>query len=113
MKNVDLNTILNVLNGNEVTDKARISALEAVMKEVNRAADEKAARADAYAEAWEVVREVLASTDAALSVAEIFARCENLPEGFKKGSVQYGLLNKWNDEIVKIEGKPNTYRLKR
>lgn len=113
MKNTDLNTILNILNGNEVTEEARVSALEAVMKEVNRGADQKAARADAYAEAWEVVREVLASTNRPLTIKEIFDECEaDLPENFKRGSVQYGLLNQWAENIVKIDGKPNTYRLK-
>lgn len=39
-----------------------------------------------------------------LTVAEIFAKCENdLPEGFSASKIQYGLRVYWADEVRKIE----------
>ena len=35
----------------------------------------------------------------------------DLPSDMTKGKVQYALNNLWQDEIVKIPGKPNTYRI--
>ena len=51
--------------------------------------------------------------DKPMTIAVIFTACENeLPDGTTKNKVQYGLLNYWKDEVVKIEGKPNQYRRK-
>lgn len=48
-----------------------------------------------------------------MTVAEIFAECEKeLPNGFTKNQIGYGLTHYWTDSVVKIEGKVNTYRLK-
>ena len=36
----------------------------------------------------------------------------DLPDGMTKGKVQYAVTRLWSDEIVKTEGKVNTYALK-
>ena len=111
MKKNSYITISNVLSTIEFEGKDAI--MEELNTEINRGADAKAAKDAEYETAWEVVYNALIQTKSPLSVAEIFKEIENdLPEGFSKGKVQYGLTHQWEDKIVKIEGKPNTYRLK-
>ena len=105
-----MKSLVSFLNGEAVENIAEIKAeLEA---ELNKGAVAKAEKAASYDAAWDAVCEVFAQTTAPLTVAEIFEAVEaNLPDGFTKGKVQYGLTHNWADKIVKIEGKPNTYRL--
>lgn len=78
-------------------------------KEINRGADTKAKNLEVY----ESFHELLVSnlSDSPATCSEIYEAIANeLPEGVTKGKVQYALTHLWQDEIVKIEGKPNTYR---
>lgn len=78
-------------------------------KEINRGADTKAKNLEAY----ESFHELLVSnlSDSPATCSEIYeAIADDLPEGITKGKVQYALTHLWQDEIVKIEGKPNTYK---
>lgn len=110
MKRTTLSAIADLLTQVEIANKDEI--LAEVMKELNRNDAAKAEKDATYDAAWEVVRSVLAMTTAPLTVAEIVAEGEDrLPDGFGKGRVLYGLNHQWADFIVKIEGKPNTYRL--
>lgn len=104
----EMRSLLNYLNGEDV-DVTEIKAkLEA---ELAKDADAKAAKAAEYDAIREVVFSKLGSSP--MTVADLFAACaDELPEGTTKNKVQYGLLNYWADEIVKIEGKPNQYRRK-
>ena len=110
MRIATMKSLVSFLNGEAVENIAEIKAeLEA---ELNKGAVAKAEKAAGYDAAWDAVHEVFAQTTAPLTVAEIFEAVEaNLPDGFTKGKVQYGLTHNWADKIVKIEGKPNTYRL--
>ena len=110
MKRNTIQSLVSYLNGETVTNLDEIKAeLEA---ELNKGAVAKAEKAAGYDAAWNAVSAVFALTTAPLTVAEIFEQAENdLPEGFTKGKVQYGLTHNWADRVVKIEGKPNTYRL--
>ena len=110
MKRTTLSAIADLLTQVEIANKDEI--LAEVMKELNRNDAAKAEKDATYDAAWEVVRSVLAMTTAPLTVAEIVAEGKDrLPDGFGKGRVLYGLNHQWADFIVKIEGKPNTYRL--
>lgn len=110
MKRTTILSLVSILNGENVANVAEIKAeLEA---ELNKGAVAKAEKAAGYEAAWDIVRGVFALTTSPLTVAEIFEQVEEtLPEGFTKGKVQYGLTHQWADRVVKIEGKPNTYRL--
>lgn len=110
MKRNTIQSLVSYLNGETIDNLDAIKAeLEA---ELNKGAAVKAEKDATYDAAWEVVRSVLAMTTAPLTVAEIVAESEDrLPDGFGKGRVLYGLNHQWADFIVKIEGKPNTYRL--
>jgi len=83
--------------------------MDELSKEIAKGADAKAKNAEAYEGIHDLVIGILSDTPA--TCAEIFAQIESeLPEGMGKGKVQYALTHLWQDEIVKIEGKPNTYR---
>ena len=50
---------------------------------------------------------------APVTIGELFDFIESeLPEGFSKGKVQYAITRLWADEVVKTEGKVNTYSVK-
>jgi hypothetical protein len=50
-------------------------------------------------------------SDTPVTCGELWESIEDsVPDGITKGKVQYALSHLWQDEIVKIEGKPNTYR---
>ena len=78
--------------------------------ELNKGAEEKAARAAAYAGIHDVVVDNL--TDTPVSLTDLWGEIEGdiTAKGMTKHNVQYALNNLWQDEIVKIPGKPNTYR---
>ena len=112
MKRNTIQSLVSYLNGETVTNIDEIRA--ELVAELNKSAEAKAAKNAAYDAAWEVVRSVFALTTAPLTVAEITEEAvddDRLPEGFGKGRILYGLNHQWADRVVKIEGKPNTYRL--
>lgn len=110
MRIATLKSLVSFLNGETVENIDEIKA--EIEAEINKGAVAKAEKAAGYDAAWDAICAVFALTTAPLTVAEIFEQAEaNLPDGFTKGKVQYGLTHNWADKIVKIEGKPNTYRL--
>lgn len=87
--------------------------MEDLRKELNRGAEVKARKANEYEQAKEAVFESIRIAGKPVTVAEIFEDCQgNLPEGFTKNKVNYGLTHYWTDAVVKIEGKVNTYTMK-
>ena len=86
--------------------------LAEIEKELNKGAEAKAKNAEGYEILHDIVMEALSATAASVTIAELWAsiEAEATAKGFTKGKVQHGLTKLWGDEIVKIEGKPNTYR---
>ena len=78
--------------------------------ELNKGAEEKAARAAAYEAIHSIVVDNL--TDTPVTCADLFVEIEPevVAKGMTRHNVQYALNNLWQDEIVKVAGKPNTYR---
>ena len=112
MKNAIRTTVYNVLTGKApVSEEEKLAAIRAIEDEMAKEQEAKAGKNDAYAAAWEAVYEVLVKTKSPLTVAEIAERAD-LPDGFSRGQVQYGMTFTWRDNVVKIDGKPCTYRLK-
>ena len=106
MKKATLETIRTALTDLGYADKDVLAELDA---ELNKGAAEKAARAAEYEAIHALIVDNL--TDTPVTVADLFAEIENeLPDGMNRHKVQYALNNLWQDEIVKIAGKPNTYR---
>ena len=106
-----MNAIFAALTNIDFENKTEIMA--ELEKELNRGAAEREAKAAAYEEARPVVFEAMRVIGSPATVADIFAEAEKeLPKGFTKNKVQYGLLHYWNDSVVKTEGKVNLYAVK-
>ena len=109
MKKATMNTIVNYINDNAI--EALYEVRDELMAELNKGAEEKARNAELYDSAKAVVMSELGTTDKAVTIGELYEAVEaNLPEGFTKGKLQYAVTRLWKDEIVRIEGKVNTYR---
>jgi len=106
-----MNTIYTTLNTVDFENKPAV--MEALEKELHRNDRVKAEKEAAYAEAKAVVLETIRMAGVPVTVAEIFDSCEGeLPEGFTKNKINYGLIHYWTDAVEKIEGKVNSYRMK-
>lgn len=106
MKKLSLVAIKNALVGFGFEDADILAELD---KEINKGAEAKAKNAEAYDAIHDIVMGALSAVP--VTVAELWDTIETeVPDGITKGKVQYALTHLWQDEIVKIEGKPNTYR---
>lgn len=78
--------------------------------ELNKGAEEKAARAAQYDGIHDIVVDNLNETP--ITCADLWVEIEDevSVNGMTRHNVQYALNNLWQDEIVKIPGKPNTYK---
>lgn len=107
MKKVTLETIRTALTDLGYDNAEVLAELDA---ELNKGAAEKAARAEAYEGIHSLVVDNLSETP--VTCADLFGEIEDevSAKGMTRHNVQYALNNLWQDEIVKIAGKPNTYR---
>ena len=106
MKKVTLIAIKDALTGYGYMDSEVLSELN---REISRGEDAKAENAKAYEAIHELVVSNLA--DAPCTCGELYeAIASELPTDMTRAKVQYALNHLWQDEIVKIAGKPNTYR---
>ncbi len=77
--------------------------------DINRGAEQKAAKDAEYTAVHDII--IGALSDTPVTIAELYdAVKDELPDGFGRGRVQYGVTKLWASEVVKIEGKPNTYK---
>lgn len=83
---------------------------EALETELNRGKEQKEANAKAYDSIRELVFSNLGNTP--VTLGELYdAIKDQLPSDMTKGKVQHAVTKLWADEIVKVEGKPNMYKL--
>jgi len=84
---------------------------ERLIEEINAELNKGQTKADAtrkeYDEMREKVLEVLRSATAPVTAQELADET-----GLSKGKIVYGLSRLWMDDVVKTEGKVNTYALK-
>lgn len=107
MKKATLSTIYDALKSIDFDPEV----LAEVEKDLHRGDAEKAKNAEAYEVAKPIVLGALSDTPA--TIGEIYDEvADALPEGFTKGKVQYAITRLWADEVVKTEGKVNTYSRK-
>ena len=107
MKKTTYETVYSFLTTNGFDDAEILAEFE---KEINRGAEAKQAKDALYAEAKPIV---LGAMDAPATISEIFDAVEKeLPEDFTKGMLQYAITRLWKDDVVKTEGKTNTYSRK-
>ena len=106
MKTLSLVAIKNALVGFGFEDADILAELD---KEITKGDAQKAKNAEAYESIHSLIMDTLSDTP--VTCGELWEAIENdVPSGITKGKVQYALTHLWQDEIVKIEGKPNTYR---
>lgn len=109
MKKATLESVISILNGIPDLDDGYPGLMDELKAEAAKGAAEKAARAAEYESIHSLVVDNLSDTP--VTAADLFAEIEReLPEGMNRYKVQHALNNLWQDEIVKIPGKPNTYR---
>lgn len=108
MKKASLSAIYQFLNDNGFAE-CDPEILAELDREIHKGDAVKAKNAEAYDALHDIVVGALSAVP--VTCAELFDSIKfELPEGISKGKVQYALTHLWQDEIVKIEGKPNTYR---
>ena len=111
MKKASLQSLVNFLNGETVTNIAEIKA--EIEAELAKGAEKAQANRDLYASAHDVVLNGLRMASNPVTIGELYESIESeLPDGFSKGKVQYAITRLWADEVVKTEGKVNTYSAK-
>ena len=104
-----LSTILKVLSSVDFENKETV--LAEVEKEAHRGDAAREAKVALYDAAEPVVMEALEIAGTAVTAAELFEECKgNLPSGFTKAQLNYGLTHQWAGKVDKTEGKVNTYR---
>jgi len=109
MKKATLQNILSLINGAKLPEDTMNTLRDEVFAEVTKGDAQKAKNAEAYESIHDIVVGTL--TAVPVTVAELWESIEDeVPEGITKGKVQYALTHLWQDEIVKIEGKPNCYK---
>lgn len=101
-----MNTILTLIADMDTPEATEVR--EALEKELNKGAEKAQANRELYEAAKAVVMAELGETP--VTIAELYdAIAEQLPEGFKKGKLQYAVTRMWTDEIRRVEGKVNAY----
>ena len=109
MKKATMTAIVNYINDNAV--EALYEVRDELTAELNKGAEAKAQSDALYESAKGVVMDELSTTTEGVTISELYdAIADNLPEGFTKGKLQYAVTRLWKDEIVRTEGKVNTYR---
>lgn len=109
MKKSTMNAIVNYINDNAI--EALYEVRDELTAELNKGAEKAQQNRDLYDTAKEVVMNELGTTENAVTISELYDAVANkLPDGMTKGKLQYAVTRLWTAEIVKIEGKVNTYR---
>ena len=111
MKKATMNSILSLIATIDTPEAEEVRA--EITAELNKGAEKAQANRELYASAHDAVIEALRSATAPVTMGELYEAVEdNLPDGMTKGKVQYAVTRLWTDEIVKTEGKVNTYSLR-
>jgi len=106
MKKVTMNTILSLIASIDTPEADAVR--DELNAELNKGAEAKAEAAKEYEAAKVIVMSELGETP--VTIGELFdAIGDKLPEGFTKGKLQYAMTRLWKDELVKTEGKVNSY----
>lgn len=105
MKKSTIQSLVSYLT--EKNDQSMQDILAELTAELNKGQTKADATRKEYDEMREKVLEVLRSTTMPVTAQELADET-----GLSKGKIVYGLTHYWADEVVKTEGKVNTYALK-
>ena len=108
MKKATMNTILTLIATIDTPEAQAVR--DELTAELSKGAELKAQNDALYDAAKVVVMDELSKATEAVTIGELYdAVADQLPEGFTKGKLQYAMTRLWKDELVKTEGKVNTY----
>ena len=111
MKNTTIRTIYDILTGANTNETDKMACIREIEDMFTKNAEKVTKKMDFYDELWECVAQVL--SDKPMTVAEIWEEIkDNAPEEATRNKVSYALTHYWTEKVVKIEGKPNQYRIK-
>ena len=114
MKKASLQSLVSFIDSMNAQGSAPQEIVEIrdeIANELAKGAEKAQANRDLYASAKDIV--IGALSDTPVTIGELYDEiAEDLPEGFSKGKVQYAITRLWADEVVKTEGKVNTYSRK-
>lgn len=107
MKKATMKTLVDYIMTNGIEELYPVR--DELNAELNRGAEKADANRKLYESAREIVLDVIPKTTP-VTVAEIYeAVKDKLPSDVSKSKVQYALGHYWTDEVVKHEGKVNSY----
>lgn len=110
MRKVSLQSLVSFIDSIDAPQEIK-DVRDEIVAELAKGAEKAQANRDLYAQAHDVVMGALSATP--VTIGELYDEiADALPDGFSKGKVQYAITRLWADEVVKTEGKVNTYALK-
>ena len=109
MKKASLSAVYSALKSIDFDSEI----LAEIEKELTKGEEQKAKNAALYDSFKGIVMNALSMAENPVTIAELWdSIASEVPEGVTKSKVQYAVTRLWVDEIVKTEGKVNTYSLK-
>ena len=110
MKKSTYEAIYTALSSVEFESKEAVMA--ELYKEIHKGEEAKAIKVAQYERAKLIVLDGLRVAGAPVTIAELYEEIKDeLPEGFTKAQVQYGISHYWTAEVTKHEGKTMSYSL--
>ena len=111
MKKASLRALVDYIVDNDVNELSEIK--DEIVAELSKGEAKAQANRDLYEQAHDVVMNGLRMATEPVTIGELYDEiADELPEGFSKGKVQYAITRLWADEVVKTEGKTNSYAIK-
>ena len=112
MKKVSLQSLVSFIDSIDAPQDVK-DIRDEIVAELSKGEAKAQANRDLYAQAHDIVMDGLRMASNPVTIGELYESIANeLPEGFSKGKVQYAITRLWADEVVKTEGKVNTYFVK-
>jgi len=112
MRKVSLQSLVSFIDSIDAPQEIK-EVRDEIVAELAKGAEKAQANRDLYEAAHDVVMNGLRMASNPVTIGELFDSIEpELPEGFSKGKVQYAITRLWANEVVKTEGKVNTYSVK-
>ena len=110
MRKVSLQSLVSFIDTVDAPQEIK-DIRDEIVAELNKGAEKAQANRDLYASAKDTILGALSDTP--VTIAELYDEiASDLPEGFTKSKVQYAVTRLWADEVVKHEGKTNSYTRK-
>jgi len=112
MRKVSLQSLVSFIDSVDAPQEI-MDVRNEIVAELAKGAEKAQANRDLYASAKGVVMSGLSKASNPVTIGELYDEiAKDLPDGMTKSKVQYAITRLWADEIVKTEGKVNTYAIK-